>query len=238
MSDQTADGGAANCAANSTLAVMRDATRETAGTDAGGDSDGGAAVCPKCGGGFGNAGAAARHAKACTGAAEPEPKTENSGASEALAYEPADMEPREIAAVCEGMDADAAHATCESLGRESQDGDRIQHTASLALASEHPGVDGREAWVRAFGECSEPGCGYGSHGLDAEFCPRHEGASESADDADTDEGASESPEPEDSPDSEAVAAETKAEYVAGLVDAGMSPRKAAEAGEAVFGGDA
>jgi hypothetical protein len=211
---------------------------ETAQADAGGDSGGGATECPECGRTFGNAGAAARHAKACEGesasAAEPEPETENSDASDPEALEWTDMEPGEVGHVCERMSASEARATLANLGRESPDGERVQHTASKALANAHEGMDAA-AYTQAFGECENPECEYGKNGIDAEYCARHEGA-------DTHEGESaDEPEPESEPEPveipEDAAEMSRDRLVGALVYEGVDAERAKAAAEAVLGGE-
>lgn len=121
---------------------------------------------------------------------------------------------------------EALESAIEDSGFNAKEEDSVLTSAAKAIIKDNSG--GAADYVDTFGQCSAEGCDWGANGFEADYCINHQTESDE-EDSSGDEGSAEGT--EDSPEG---TDESRADYVAQLVERGLSVKNAEVAAEVRF----
>lgn len=174
-----------------------------------------------------NPGAFARHADAC----EVCTREGSSESQDGDAIRPDDLKITEVEHATANMGANDFEATLEALDFKPKESDTARTATAKALVDAKGG--GKSRYVAVFDECADPDCDYGANGFESDKCARHESDDEPASEPDDSDSESDD-EPATRETASEPANETRADYVAQLIEVGVDPVKAEEAATARF----
>lgn len=136
-----------------------------------------------------------------------------------------DREPEDLHSASD----EAAQSIIDRLDFNQKDGDSLQTAAAKALLDEGD----TEGYSSAFGECDHQDCDWGANGFEADYCIQH--PSDSSQTGEDDSSEDEDNGSDSTENSTTSGAETsRAEYVAELIEAGLSVTDAEKAAEVRF----
>lgn len=169
-----------------------------------------------------NPGAFAMHKRACEVCGR---NGESDESPDGTPVDPDNVGASEVAHITANVGDRDLELTIEALDFNPKDEDTARTAAAKALIDAKGGGGG--LYREVFGRCAAEGCEYGANGFESDYCIRSDHEPSDANEA--------SDEPDES--GEAPSDESRANYVAELVDVGVDPVKAEEAATARFGGD-